>query len=47
MGFCVNDEDDAIDPNNGNMILPKVMSNHLKRLLHTQGVDLSDNYTKW
>ena len=47
MGFCVNDKGDAVDPNNGNMILPKVMSNDLKRWLLTQGVDLSDNYSKW
>ena len=47
MGFCINDKGDAVDPNNGNMILPKVMSNDLKRLLLRQRVDLSDNYSEW
>ena len=47
MGFCINDEGDAIDPNNGRIILPQVMSEQLNRLLCIQKVDLSDNYRKW
>ena len=47
MGFCINDKGDAIDPNNGRIILPQVISGELNRLLCLQKVNLSDNYCKW
>ena len=47
MGFCINDEGDAIDPNNGRIILSQVISEQLNRLLCDQNVVLSDNYLNW
>lgn len=47
MGFCVDDDCNAIDPNNGKTILPNVFSKDLKSLLKAHFVDFSDNYLNW